>query len=35
MDGQPEVPDDDTASRAAARGPELLRDLRRLVVHAS
>ena len=34
-DGDREVPDDDTASRAAARGPELLRDLRRLVVHAS
>jgi hypothetical protein len=29
------VPDDDTASRAAARGPELLRDLRRLAAHAS
>ena len=34
-DGDREVPDDDTASRAAARGPELRRDLRHLVVHAS
>jgi hypothetical protein len=33
-DGDGEVPYDDVASRSAARGPELLRHLRQLVVHA-